>query len=89
MNFKGIVKDITAIQNITTKDNKQFQKITIVCESEERYPQTLAFDVIGEDVQKDLPALTDRVVVELNARATQYNGRWYNNLRAWKITKAQ
>lgn len=89
MNFKGIVKAITPIQIITTRDNKQLRKLTIVCESEERYPQTLAFDVIGEDIEKDLPILADRIIVELNARATEYNGKWYNNLRAWKITKAQ
>ena len=89
MNFRGIIKDITPIQTITTKDNKQFQKVTIVAESEERYPQSIVFDVVNEDVQKDLPSLGDRVEIELNARATEYHGKYYNNLRAWKISKVQ
>lgn len=81
MNFRGIIKDITPIQTITTKDNKQFQKSTIVAESEERYPQSIVFDVVNEDVRKDLPSLGDRVDIELNARATEYHGKYYNNLR--------
>ena len=89
MNFKGIIKDRTDIQTIVTKDNRQIQKITMMVESEERYPQTLAFDVIGDDVQKDLPVLGDRVEVDLNVRATKFNGRWYNSIRAWRITKVQ
>lgn len=87
MNFRGIIKDITPIQSIVTKDNKQFQKRTLVAESEERYPHSLAFDIVGEDIDKNLPSLGDRVQVEIDARATQYNGKWYNNLRAWKISK--
>ena len=89
MNFKGIIKAITPVQSITTKDNKMLQKVSMLAETEERYPQSITFDVINEDIQKDLPTVGMRVEVELNARATEYHGKYYNNLRAWKINKIQ
>lgn len=87
MNFRGKIIELSEIQSITTKDNKLFQKREVVIETNERYPQSLMFEVTGNDVNHACLVPGMFIEVELNARATKYNNRWYNSLRAWKIIK--
>lgn len=85
MNIAGVIKFVGDIQSIQTKEDKIFQKREVVIETEERYPQSLMFEVTGEDVKHVSLVTGNKVLVELNVRATLYNNRWYNNIRAWKI----
>ncbi len=89
MNFKGVIKYVSDIQSIQTKDDRLYQKKEVVIETEERYPQSLLFDVSGDDLQKEFLAVGQRVEVELNCRANNYNGRWFNSFRAWKIIESK
>ena len=45
----------------------------------------------GQDKVSELDRFNegDRLKVSFNIRAREYNGRWYNDLRAWRISSAQ
>jgi hypothetical protein len=45
----------------------------------------------GQDKVSELDRFNegDRLKVSFNIRAREYNGRWYNDLRAWRISPAQ
>ena len=45
----------------------------------------------GQDKVSELDRFKegDRLKVSFNIRAPEYNGRWYNDLRAWRISPAQ
>ena len=49
------------------------------------------FTAFGDDKVAELGKFAegDTVRVSFNLRAREYNGRWYNDLRAWKISPAQ
>lgn len=49
------------------------------------------FTAFGDNLIAELDKFTvgDQVKVSFNVRAREYNGRWYNDIRAWRITSNQ
>ncbi len=57
---------------------------------EGNYPTQACLNVWGEEKVKDLDKfqIGDKVKVGLNISSREYNGRWYTDLRAWRIEPA-
>ena len=54
------------------------------------FPVSVCFTAWGEDKVNELNRFQvgDKVKVSFNLRGREYNGRWYNDLRIWRITPA-
>ena len=54
------------------------------------FPTSVCFTAWGSDKVKDLGQFQvgDAVKVAFNVRGREYNGKWYNDLRVWRITPA-
>lgn len=53
----------------------------------EQYPKKMMFSIFGEDkIQQAAINLGDEVVVSFDVNAREYNGRWYNDIRAWRVS---
>lgn len=54
------------------------------------YPADVMVTAFGSDKVADLDRyqVGDAVKVSFNLRAREYNGRWYNDVRLWKIAPA-
>lgn len=59
-----------------------------VLETEEQYPQKVCFEVFGEDkiTSADLH-IEDKVSVDFKFSCREYQGKWYNSIKAWKFSK--
>ena len=57
---------------------------------EGNYPSQVCMNVWGEDKVKDLDRyqVGDKVKVSFNLSSREYNGRWYTDVRAWRIEPA-
>lgn len=57
---------------------------------EGNYPTQVCMNVWGEDKVKDLERyqVGDRVKIAFNLSSREYNGRWYTDIRAWRIEPA-
>ena len=57
---------------------------------EGNYPTQICMNVWGEDKVKDLERyqVGDRVKIAFNLSSREYNGRWYTDIRAWRIEPA-
>ncbi len=58
--------------------------------TEGKFPSTANFSVWGEDkiAELDKFSVGDEVKVSFNISSRDYNGRWYTDLRAWRIEAA-
>lgn len=67
------------------KAGQPFKAAQIVVQDSEtsQYPEAAVFELFGERV--DYPSVGDKVVVEFNLKANEFNGKWYNKLNAWRI----
>ena len=54
------------------------------------FPTSVCFSAWGQDKVQELAKFQvgDTVKVAFNVRGREYNGRWYNDLRIWRITPA-
>lgn len=68
--------------------NGTWVKISFIVETQEQYPKKICFDAWGDrvDIVKGLN-LNDTVKVEFDVESREYNGRWYTNVKAWRIEK--
>ena len=57
-----------------------------VVETHEQYPKRCVFEIFGEDRIKEANVkVGDEVTVSFDIDAREYQGRWYNSVRAWRV----
>ena len=61
-----------------------------VLESYDQYPRKCLFSVFGADrLQQYNIKAGDDLSVDIDIDAREYNGRYYNSVRAWRVTHIQ
>ena len=61
---------------------------SFVIETHEQYPKKLCFDVFGADRLAQFNIQSgEEINVSFDIDAHEYNGRWFNNVRAWNVVK--
>ena len=59
-----------------------------VIETQGTYPKKVCFEVFGEERIKEFDIkVMDTLTVSFDIDAREYNGRWFNTLRAWKVVR--
>ena len=54
----------------------------------EQYPRKMCFDVFGADkIAQFGIKIGDHLTVSFDIDAREYQGRWYNSIRAWKVER--
>lgn len=90
MNIRGKIVWVSDVQSIPKRDGTMFQKREAVVETTgNKYANSLHFVITGEDVNHQFLLEGQEVEVEYNMTAVEYNGKFYNRARAWKITLVQ
>ena len=66
----------------------EWKSQTYVIETQEQYPKKMAFDVFGADrIANFCIQLGDVINVSFDIDAHEYQGRYFNQIRAWNVTK--
>lgn len=59
-----------------------------VIETHEQYPRKMAFSVFGADrIAQFAIKAGEEITVSFDIDAHEYQGRWYNSIRAWNIQR--
>jgi hypothetical protein len=66
----------------SAKGNWTKQEFILETEND-KYPKSICIEIWGDKV--DPPQVGDVVVCSINVESREYNGRYYTNVRAWKI----
>ena len=88
LEISGKVIQVLPEQTGTGK-NGQWVKQEFIIETQEQYARKICFSAWGEKAStvKNLKPGTI-VNVSFNAESREFNGRWYTDLRAWKIDQS-
>ncbi len=89
MEFVGVVYRVLPVQSGTSARG-QWQKQEVVFELPDEFSRKVCVTFFGDRVQ-DAATLQvgEKVNVSVNIESREYNGRWYTDVRAWRIQKAQ
>lgn len=82
MNLKGKVIQVLPEQTGQGK-NGEWKKQEIIIETEGQYPKKVCVSLWGDKVGTVLNGAS--VDVQLDPESREYNGRWYTELKAWKV----
>ena len=59
-----------------------------VIETNEQYPRRMCFNVFGEDkINQFNIQVGEEITVSFDINAREYQGRWFNDIRAWKVER--
>lgn len=86
MEIDGKVIIITDAQGGISKNGNTWQKQGFVIETADRYPRCIFFELFNEKMSM-MPKIGDTVRVTFDISGSNFNGRWYNQISAWKVCK--
>ena len=86
MELKGKVVQLLPLQSGMGK-NGQWRKQEFIVETQSQYPKKVCVSVWGDKIDQFGIAEGDEVNVGIDLESREYNGRWYTDVRAWKVEK--
>lgn len=66
--------------------NGTWRKQEFVIETEDQYPKKVCMNLWGDKISMlDQFGEGDRVKASINIESREYNGRWYTDIKAWRL----
>ena len=72
----------------TGKNGNPWKKQEFVLETKDNYPKKICFTLWGEKIDQYALQTGEFVTVSIDIESREYNGRWYTDLKAWKVEKS-
>ena len=67
--------------------NGEWRKQEYVLETEAQYPKKICFMAWGDKIDQFEIKQGERLTVSVDLESREYNGRWYTDVKAWKISR--
>jgi hypothetical protein len=71
-----------------TGKNGQWKKQDIIVETEATYPKKVCVSVWGDKIDASQLQPGNQLKIDFDVESREYNGRWYTDVKAWKIELA-
>jgi len=90
LELEGRIKTKLQVQSGTSARGAWARQDFVVEYQDGNYPSEACFSAWGQDRVDELARFRegDAVKVSFNVRAREYGGRWYNDLRVWRLAAA-
>lgn len=66
-------------------NGKEWQKKDVVIETTDKYPKKVCYTLWNDKCKIEIN-IGDTISVEAEAESREYNDKWYNNIKATKVT---
>lgn len=86
MDISGTVVALLPQQSGQGK-NGVWKKQEFIVEQEGQYPKKVCLSLWGEKVDENRLNIGEKITASVNIESREYNGRWYTDVRAWKIAR--
>jgi hypothetical protein len=88
MDITGVISEI--LPETTGKSAKgEWKKQSFILLTSESYPKKICFSVWNEKINLNTFAKETRLKVFFDIESKEYNGRWFTELRVWKVELAE
>ena len=71
-----------------TGKNGQWKKQDIIVETEGTYPKKICISIWGDKINESQLKPGSQLDISFDVESREYNGRWYTDIKAWKIEAA-
>jgi len=84
MEIQGKIIQVLPLQTGEGR-NGPWKKQDFVIETESQYPKKVCISMWGNKIDENLIQEGNPVVASIDVESREYNGRWYTDVKAWKI----
>lgn len=88
MEIKGRIIQILPLVTGTSAKG-EWKKQDYILETEAQYPKKVCFNCWGDKVDQFNIQMGEELIVSIDIESREFNGRWYTDVRAWKVDRAQ
>ena len=89
MELSGKVIAVLEPRGGVSKTGNAWKVQEYVIETHDQYPRKMCFDVFGEDkINQFNIQVGEELTVHFDIDAREWQGRWFNSIRAWKVDRA-
>lgn len=85
--ISGQIIAVLPTRSGTSARGTEWSSQTAVVETKEQYPKKVAFDVMNDKIAQFNLQVGDYVTVSYDIDAHEYNGKWFNAVRAWNVVR--
>lgn len=86
MELSGTV--ITILPEVTGQGkNGTWRKQEFILEVPSQYPRKVCISTWGDKIDQNALQIGDSVTASIDVESREYNGRWYTEVKAWKVDK--
>lgn len=57
----------------------------MIVETDGQFPKKICISVWGDKINEDQLKVGNRLKIDFDVESREYNGRWYTDVKAWKI----
>lgn len=89
MDLQGkVIAVLPEVGGISKRTGSEWKAQSYVIETHEQYPKKLCFELFGADriAQFNIQS-GEEIIVSFDIDANEYQGRWYNRIRAWNVQR--
>lgn len=86
--ISGQIIAVLPTRSGTSAKGTAWSSQTAVITTIEQYPKKVAFDVMGDKIAQFNLQVGEYVTVSYDIDAHEYQGRWFNAVRAWNVVRA-
>ena len=88
MELSGKVIAVLEPRGGVSKTGNAWKVQEYVIETHVQYPRRMCFDVFGEDkINQFNIQVGEELTVSFDIDAREWQGRWFNSIRAWKVER--
>lgn len=88
MEIRGRIIMVQPLASGVSKTGNNWKKQEYILETLEQYPRKVCFNLFGDRVDQYPMQVGEEVIVSFDLESREFNGRWYTDVRAWKVEKA-
>ncbi len=69
--------------------NGPWKKQNFILETQDQYPKKVCITVWGDKINLQSFGENEMVTASINIESREYNNRWYTDVKAWRVIKAE
>lgn len=69
--------------------NGEWRKQDIIVETDSQYPKKVCVSIWGDKINESQLRIGAQLKISFDVESREYNGRWYTDVKAWKVEAAE
>lgn len=80
---------VLPLQTGQGRTGSAWKKQDIIVETDGQYPKKICISIWGDKINESQLKMGNTLRIDFDVESREYNGRWYTDVKAWKVELAE